>query len=117
MKDDRIGDLRRIGDQAIEPGKVYVLRGEFNGWEPGRGERVYIETLHVVSSYAGGEVRGYRRDRGETSWKLRRPATPESWPEMDAAVATLVGESVNGAKPGQDRGQLALALGTLEVTP
>jgi hypothetical protein len=85
----RVGDILRVGDQDIEAGKLYVLRSEIQRYrdEP-------EEILHVISAFAGGEIRGYRRLRGEASWKLRHPANPVSWTELDAAVAELLAEEV-----------------------
>jgi len=85
-----------VGDLVlpdVELGAVYVIRTTINDRFDGP-----IDLLHVMSKYAGGEIRGYKRAVDTTGpWLLRRPATPEGWPEVDAAVAALLGEEVKGA--------------------
>ncbi|MBZ4398657.1 hypothetical protein [Myxococcus sp. AS-1-15] len=43
-----------------------------------------VRWVHVMSKPAGGEVRGYALVGDEL--RLRLPAHPESWPEVDAEV-------------------------------
>lgn len=86
---ERVGDIRSVGDQQLGPGEVYVLRSRIS-------DRSYgdIDVLHVISSHAGGEIRGYWRPHGEDGpWTVRMPAHAE-WPEMDRAVEALVGAPV-----------------------
>ena len=76
------------------------------------GER--WETLHVMSAHAGGQVHGYHRLHGESSWRVWLPAYAGHWPEMDRAVADLVGETViglDGVPAAIPSSQLALPIG------
>lgn len=98
----------RIGDLAAMPG-LYVLKSQINCRLDGP-----IELLHVISVHAGGEIRGYKRPvDSDGPWKLRTPSYPMDWPEVDAAVADLVRQQVNGAD--FDRGGVQLALGVLSL--
>ncbi len=75
MKLQRIGEILRVGEQSVEAGAVYVLHDPAGFNCRFRGQ---IETLHVMSSYVGGEIRGYWRERGAmVPWKLRHPAYPD----------------------------------------
>lgn len=85
----------RIGDLPW-PG-LYVLRDAHREWGG------VVETLHIMSTHAGGQIRGYHRERGERAWRIWLPNYTGDWPEMDEAVAVLVGDSVNGIMPGRQR--------------
>lgn len=106
MNTERVGDLdmAAVGVPDVEPGAVYVLR------EGKHGDRFHreIETLHVISKHAGGEIRGYILPEGEASWLLRTPCSPMEWPEIDRAVANLIGAAVNGATPAARQRELPL---------
>lgn len=80
---ERVGDLPWDG--------LYVLRSEMSCHFYGK-----CEVLHVISQWAGGEIRGYLRSEGHEAFKLRLPAYPEFWQELDLAVAALVGAPCNG---------------------
>lgn len=85
-----------VGELAIgEPGAIYLMRSEIDD----RGEPK--ELLHVISRAAGGESRGYWRlkDGADRGWRVRHPNYTGDWPEMDQAVADLIGEPVNGTAP------------------
>jgi hypothetical protein len=97
MKTTRIGDLVLEG---VEPGAVYLLRGGFGA----------TETLHVMSKYQGGEVRGYHREEGGSAWALRHPAYPEQWTEIDQATANVTREEINHHRPGAPGGSKQLRL-------
>lgn len=84
------GRTVRVGDLPW-PG-LYVLRSEIECRAYG-----HCEVLHVISAYAGGEIRGYRREAGSSDpFVLRFPAYPEFWAELDIATAALVGAPCNG---------------------
>lgn len=79
-----------ISVDGVEPGAVYVLRSRINCRFHG-----HVDLIHVISKYAGGEIRGYMRGVGSgEAWRLRRPATPVAWPEIDRAVAAALGEQI-----------------------
>ncbi|WP_163869637.1 hypothetical protein [Myxococcus eversor] len=48
-----------------------------------------VTWVHVISRPAGGEVRGYARVGGEL--RLRLPAYPLEWHELDAEVLHRIG--------------------------
>ena len=80
---------------GVEPGAVYVLSSEINCRFDGE-----LELLHVISKYAGGEIRGYKRPRKSNAlWTLRTPAYPLEYDVIDQATANLIGEQVNGFAP------------------
>lgn len=94
-----MGSAVTVGELAIgEPGAVYLMRSEIHD----RGEPK--ELLHVISRAAGGESRGYWRHKDAGGgWRVRRPNYTGDWPEMDRAVADLVGDEINGAHPSAQR--------------
>ncbi len=83
-----------VGDLAIDgadPGAIYLLRdGHSSGVYGGK-----VETLHVMSRPAGGQIRGYMRREGDREWRVWAPNYTRDWPEMDAAVAALTGDQVS----------------------
>lgn len=86
----------RVGNLTVDGAKLgmlYVLRSEVNCRFGGE-----LELLHVMSVPAGGEIRGYQRPRGKSdaAWTVRQPCYTGDWPEVDAAVAALVGGAVKG---------------------
>jgi len=55
-------------------------------------------TVHAISRYSRGEVRGYVWSEGKAH--VRYPATPAEWPELDALVAEALGAEVLTRCPG-----------------
>lgn len=62
----------------------------FGPWK-NKGEKYAL--IHVMSRPAGGEIRAYWREEGTTVLRLRYPAYPAEWPELDEAVRLLLGAS------------------------
>lgn len=90
----RVGDLAQHLARTypdVEPGTVYVDRSRISDRFDG-----IVDLLHVMSTYRGGQIRGYLRREGASEWTLRQPAYEGDWPEMDQAVANLIGERVVG---------------------
>lgn len=101
-----LGDDGHPSDGTIEDAAARgVLRLEvdderplhrLNGSAIVGGERVDadepIRVVHVISTYAGGEVRGYVLARGRLH--LRLPCYTGRWAEMDAWVAAQLGATV-----------------------
>lgn len=60
--------------------------------------------IHVISKPAGGEVRGYVLAKGVAF--VRYPTTPRDWPEVDAALASAIGVTINHVPQQQDRSEV-----------
>lgn len=100
----RVGDLALPG---VEAGSVYVLRGHLPADAIGDARA----TLHVISAHCGGEIRGFSQDG--SGWNQRTPDYIGTWPEVDQALADLIGEAVTDSlgqsyrpKITQDRAEL-----------
>lgn len=89
----------------VEPGAVYLLIGRpeiHNGdvRAPSAGFPLKAfdtyRTVHAISKYAGGEVRGYVVTPADAPTRafVRYPASPADWPELDAAVCSALGVEV-----------------------
>lgn len=87
----------------VEPGAVYLLLGDPDVHTPGDARAASAgfplepfatyRTVHAISKYQGGEIRGYVATPADAPVKLfvRYPATPADWPELDAAVCAVLG--------------------------
>lgn len=90
-------DLEGIGDMFTETTTaVYLLIDAERpaGWHlgpPGLHPDTPVRVIHAISRWAGGEVRGWIWT--EKRLYLRHPASPESWPELDALVEKALGAS------------------------
>lgn len=98
MSCDRVGNLPMVG--------MYLLRSSFVGNGRSYPARSLVELLHVMSEHAGGEVLGYERIAGNGPWRQRWSSKSGHgpWPEMDQAVADLVGDQVEGSHPERSSG-------------
>ncbi len=87
-----VGELQVTG---VETGAIYVLRSTIG---PDRqGDRRHL--LHVISRFSGGEIRGFYREVSSAGhWIQRTPDYIGSWPEIDQALANLLGEPVRDSK-------------------
>lgn len=88
-------NVTRVGNIAwpdCEPGKLYLEKE--TGLNLGRLDR--DDVLRVMAVHLGGQIRGYERSKGETTWRPWLPMYTGDWPQMDQAVADLVGEPVIG---------------------
>lgn len=90
--DNRVGNLLIPG---VELGSIYLLRSSINCRFRGP-----IDLLHVISTYRGGEIRGYWRSVGSSGpWTVRTPNYVGAWPEIDAATAALVHGTIVSEEP------------------
>lgn len=89
-------DLDGIGNQHERGTAVYLLidAERTAGWHlgpPSMKPDEKVRVVHVISRWAGGDIRGYVWHRNHLH--LRHPCSPESWPELDALVAQVLGVS------------------------
>jgi hypothetical protein len=107
-------DLPGIGEPHPDGAALFVLIDEErvasgDCRDPSTGKAragARYQIAHVVSRWSRGEVRGYVVHDGVAD--VRSPAYPESWPEVDRAVAEALGVRVVGVAGGAPEGQLAL---------
>jgi hypothetical protein len=75
---------------AFSEGRLKLHRSEFRCNYYGHCDKV-----HVISTHAGGEIRGYIRTHGsEGPWKIQPPNHHGAWPELDAEVERQAGIQV-----------------------
>ena len=96
-------ELPGLGEPHPEGTALYVLVDEEQRNTDSRGAGAHLlagaayRVVHVISRWAGGEVRGYILHRGEIT--VRTPCYSGDWPDLDALVKAKVLSSTIGGAP------------------